>query len=205
MNQNLVTRATIGRLPLYLKYLKSLPTEVTTISATKIAKALGLGEVQVRKDLCAVSGNGKPKIGYYLTELTEKIEKSIGYKSRSSAVIVGAGKLGKALLSYSGFENFGLEIACGFDTDPAKFEKGKILPLEQLKQFCQDKNIKIGIITVPAPFAQKVADMLVEAGIQAIWNFAPCALVLPDNIIVRREDIALSLAYLDEQLKSKNK
>lgn len=207
MNQNLIARATIGRLPLYLKYLKSLPDSEQTISATKIARALGLGEVQVRKDLSSVCGTGRPKIGYYVTELTAKIESSIGYKSRSRAVIVGTGKLGKALLSYTGFENYGLEIACGFDSDEQKINdktKSNILHVSKLKEYCQRENIKIGIIAVPVAFAQTVADELVDAGIEAIWNFAPCALNLPDNVIVKREDIALSLAYLDEQLRKKN-
>ncbi len=206
MNQSSVARATIGRLPLYLKYLKSLPEERTTVSSTIIAKALGLGEVQVRKDLSSVSGKGRPKIGYVTKELIENLESSIGHRSRSRAVIVGTGKLGKALLTYGGFSNYGLEIAAGFDIEADKINAkglGKVYSINEFKIFCQKEDIKLGIITVPKASAQNVCDMMVEAGIEAVWNFAPVTLSVPQNVLVKYEDIALSLAYLEEQLRQR--
>ena len=106
-----VTKATLGRIPQYLKFLKELPTDnFKYVSATYIAKELGLGEVQVRKDLNAISGAGKPKLGYVTEELISKLEDSLGYNCITPAVLVGAGKLGKALLDYDGFEKFGVKI-----------------------------------------------------------------------------------------------
>lgn len=105
MNGHSVPKATFGRLPLYLQYLKSLPkVEGATISATAIAKGLSLGDVQVRKDLAVVSGAGKPKIGYMQETLIADLERHLGYERLTSAVLVGAGKLGRALLDYEGFE-----------------------------------------------------------------------------------------------------
>ena len=98
-----ISKAALGRVPLYLRYLKSLPPEVQTVSATAVAKELGFGEVQVRKDLALSSSTGKPKVGYVRKELIESLEKILGCKN-GGAVVVGAGKLGTALLSYTGFE-----------------------------------------------------------------------------------------------------
>ena len=117
-----VPKATLGRLPGYLKYLNEIKDECKTVSATTISKALGLGEVQVRKDLGTVSGEGKPKIGYVTEELIAKLEDCLGQKEKHKAVIVGAGKLGRALLDYEGFADYGLEIAAAFDAKTKKKE-----------------------------------------------------------------------------------
>ena len=113
-----LSRATIGRLPIYLDYLKHLPTETKTISATSIAKALNLGDVQVRKDLSAACGLGRPKIGYEVTELTRALEATIGEPAGCEAVIVGAGRLGRALLGFGGFSEYGLTVTHAFDLLP---------------------------------------------------------------------------------------
>ena len=118
MKANQITRATLGRLPLYLNYLKQIESSGTTsISATTIAKALSLGEVQVRKDLASVSGAGKPKVGYESSDLIKRLEDTLGSNSITSAVLVGAGKLGRALLDYNGFEEFGIKIIAAFDSN----------------------------------------------------------------------------------------
>ena len=116
MNRYSVSKATLGRLPGYLQYLRSLPeSHGGTISATAIAKGLALGEVQVRKDLATVSGAGKPKIGYETSKLIRDIEDHLGYENLTNAVLVGAGKLGRALLDYDGFEDFGVRSgACRY-------------------------------------------------------------------------------------------
>lgn len=195
-----ITRATLGRLPLYLQYLKSPDADGEYISATKIANALKLGEVQVRKDLSSVSSGGKPKVGYIRENLIDDINTALGCDQTSNAVIVGAGKLGNALLGFDGFADFGLKIVAAFDTDSAKYgnlvSDNPILPMEQLRPFCQEKNIHIGIITVPLSAAQDVCDDMIKAGISAIWNFAPITLNVPDSVIVSQENLALSLAHL---------
>lgn len=201
-----VSKATLGRVPDYLKYLKSLPEDEKTISATKIANSLRLGDVLVRKDLQMISGDGKPKVGYVTEELIQKLGKYLeNVDKKNRAVIVGAGKLGKALLCYNGFGDYGVEIVAAFDTDPALIGTevgGKtIISADGIAGFCTENKINIGIITVPAEYAQGVCDTLVESGIKAIWNFAPASLELPDNIIVQNENLALSLAYLNVLIK----
>ena len=205
MNGYSIPKATLGRLPLYLQHLKSLPSaEGATISATAIAKGLSLGEVQVRKDLAAVSGAGKPKIGYERAQLIGDLERCLGYERLTSAVLVGAGKLGRALLDYDGFEEFGVRIVAGFDCNEQVLRVGQnakaILPIRDLDAYCAEHNVKLGIITVGRGSAQEVCDRLVACGIEAIWNFAPCSLKVPAGVLLQQENLALSLAYLNNQI-----
>ena len=205
MNGYSISKATLGRLPLYLEFLKSsAESDQVYISATAIAKALLLGEVQVRKDLAAVSGAGKPKIGYDRSKLISDIQRQLGYEKFTNAVLVGAGKLGRALLEYDGFEEFGVKIIAGFDCNDKAIQFGKnaksILPIKEIKDFCLENNVKLGVITVGQGSAQEVCDLLVECGIEGIWNFAPCVLKLPENVLLKQENLALSLAYLNTQI-----
>ena len=204
MDKCSVSKATLGRLPNYLEYLRNLPPDkVPYISATAIAKHLGLGEVQVRKDLAAVSGAGKPKLGYGTTELVEKLEDFLGCNQLTPAVLVGAGKLGRALLQYDEFEKYGVKISAAFDSNERVISLGsktEILPMNQFEYFCKTKNIKLGIITVGEGSAQAVCDQMVKSGITAIWNFAPCKLKVPVGILLQNENLALSLAHLNNQL-----
>ncbi len=203
-----ISKQTLQRLPFYLGYLKTLDKEtVETISATTIAEALSLNHVQVRKDLASVCSLGRPKIGYVTQELIGEIEHFLGYDNAEMAVIVGAGKLGKALLGYRGFEDYGLNIVAAFDMDErvvGSEENGKqILPMNKLKNLCERMKIHIGIITVPAEHAQSVCDALVDSGILAIWNFAPVHLTVPEHILVQNENMASSLAVLSKHLSQK--
>ena len=204
MDKCSVSKATLGRLPNYLEYLRNLPPDkVPYISATAIAKHLGLGEVQVRKDLAAVSGAGKPKLGYVTAELVEKLENCLGCNRLTSAVLVGAGRLGRALLQYDEFEKYGVKISAAFDSNERVISLGsktEILPMNQFEYFCKTKNIKLGIITVGEGSAQAVCDQMVKSGITAIWNFAPCKLNVPAGILLQNENLALSLAHLNNQL-----
>lgn len=199
-----VPKATLGRLPRYLQYLKGLSVEdVVNISATTVAKDLMLGEVQVRKDLASVSGAGKPKIGYNTQDLIKSIEKALGCDNLTSAVLVGAGKLGKALLEYDEFETYGVKIEAAFDCNDTVIRIGKskeILPMNTFDEFCKKEKIQIGIITVGEGSAQSVCNRMVQNGITAIWNFAPCKLIVPEGILLKQENLALSLAHLNNQL-----
>lgn len=199
-----VRKATLGRLPDYLAVLRELPPDkVPYISATAIAKKLSLGEVQVRKDLATVSGKGRPKLGYATEELIEKIEESLGCNSVTDAVLVGAGKLGRALLQYDAFEQYGVKISAAFDSNEQVINLGskiEILPMNCFEEYCRARNIKLGIITVGEGSAQEVCDKMVKSGITAIWNFAPCRLKTPDEILLQNENLALSLAHLNNQL-----
>lgn len=205
-----ISKAVLKRLPIYLSYLKALPEDAPeNISATTLAAALNLGEVQVRKDLALVSDGGRPKVGYRRLSLIEDIQQFLGCDNTDDAVLVGAGKLGRALLGYSGFSEYGLNIVAAFDADEIRcggVESGKpILPLSRLEEICRKHNILMGIITVPAPYAQDVCDLLVRNGIQAIWNFAPTHLDAPEGILVQNENMATSLAVLSTHLSAKIK
>ena len=209
MEKSLISKATLGRLPLYLEHLRKMnKNNEMYVSATMIAKDLYLGEVQVRKDLNAVSGAGKPKIGYEIEELIRSIESVLGYDNLTNAVIVGAGKLGKALLNYVGFEEFGVKIMAAFDiivTEP-QLEKSQkqILPMEQFGEYCKNNNVKIGIISVNSEASQDICDLMIANGIIAIWNFTSVNLYVPKGILLKQENLALSLAHLNNQLVNQN-
>ncbi len=195
---------TFRRLPAYLHYLKRLPQSQTNVSATTIAVALELGEVQVRKDLSSVSGAGRPRTGYDRLELIRTLEGALGYSQIKKAVIIGAGKLGEALMCYGGFFDYGLDIIAAFDIKPdTKSVNGKpVYKLDEFTKFCKEENVKIGIITVPAEYAQETCDLMCEGGIKGIWNFAPIHLNVPSGILVQEENMASSLAILSNQLQS---
>ena len=203
-----ISRATLKRLPTYLSYLKALPSEASAnISVTALAAGLHMGEVQVRKDLALVSDGGRPKIGYNREHLIADIENFLGYGNSNDAVLIGAGKLGRALLGYGGFAEYGLNIVAAFDANDTLIgttNGGKpIMHLSRLGEVCQRYKIKIGIITVPAEYAQGVCDLLIENGILAIWNFAPKHLNVPDGILVQNENMAASLALLCKHLNER--
>ncbi len=205
MQRKELSKAVLKRLPGYLSYLKSLPEESHPyISATTIANALNMGEVQVRKDLAVVSKAGKPKIGYPRKELMENISQYLCYDNTTDAVLIGAGKLGQALLGYSGFEAYGLNILAAFDIDPVSnnTDDKPILHMDQLEEYCLKHNVHMGIITVPREHAQQVCDRMIQCGIKAIWNFAPVHLDVPQNTLVQNENMATSLAVLSMHLQA---
>ena len=209
MERKEISKSVLKRLPGYLSYLKSLPeVSATYISATALANALGMGEVQVRKDLAMVCDGGRPKIGYLRERLIEDISQFLGYDNTTDAILVGAGKLGQALLGYSGFEAYGLNILAAFDAAPMAdhTDDGKpIYPISQLESFCRAHNVLMGIITVPGKFAQEVCEKLIDNGIKAVWNFAPVHLDVPANILVQNENMATSLAVLSMHLQAQIK
>lgn len=206
MEKGSVSKATLGRLPSYLQHLKSTLKSEEYISATAIAKSLSLGEVQVRKDLNAVSGEGRPKIGYSVDDLIKSIEKALRYDDTTKAVIVGAGMLGQALLNYEGFKSYGVEIAAAFDLieKPKNNFHREVRSMKDFDMFCRENDIKIGIITVNEMSAQDVCEQMMKNNIGAIWNFTPAKLEVPDNVLVKQENLALSVAYLNNQLVNKN-
>ena len=209
MKRTEISKSVLKRLPVYLAYLKNLPEDAPPyISATAVANALGMGDVQVRKDLAMVSDGGRPKVGYSREALVDDIEQFLGYDNTNDCVLIGAGKLGLALLGYSGFDAYGLNILAAFDVAPTmeKTEEGKpIYPMEQLESFCRTHKVLMGIITVPQAYAQEVCDQLISYGVKAIWNFAPVHLDVPDHILVQAENMATSLAVLSMHLRAQMK
>ena len=201
-----ISKAVLKRLPSYLSYLKGLSDQDTPyISATTLANALGMGDVQVRKDLAMVSDGGRPKVGYLRESLIEDIEQFLGYDNTTDAVLIGAGKLGQALMDHKGFPEYGLNILAGFDIKPEKNATDDgcpIYPMEKLESFCHANKVLMGIICVPAPYAQAVCDKLIACGIKAIWTFATVHLEVPPHILVQYENMATSLAVLSMHLQA---
>ena len=191
---------------MYMSYLKSIEAGTEYISSSAVARALDLNDVQVRKDLAAVcKSSGIPKRGFLLSDLIESISDFLGYESRTDAILVGAGNLGMALMSYKGFERYGIKIVAAFDVREEVVDNIKVFDISKISEMCKDLNIKIGIITVPEAEAQKVCDVMVESGIMGIWNFSPTHLKAPDDILVQNENMASSLAILSNHLRDKIK
>jgi redox-sensing transcriptional repressor len=207
MQSKTVSRKLLKRLPVYLNYLKSLPEDASNVSATAMAKALELGDVQVRKDLAKVSATGRRRTGRNRHQLMQDIEAYLNFAEDTGTVVVGAGKLGRALLDYTGFEKAGFNVMAGFDIEPSVdiSEGGKpIYPISRLEHFCRHYDVHIGVIAVPAENAQDVCDSLVSCGVRAIWNFAPVHLQVPDSVIVQSENLAVSLTSLRVQMKNRD-
>ena len=201
-----ISKATLSRMPLYLHFLQEESSKGSQyISSTVIAQNISVSSVLVRKDLAFVSSEaGRPRLGFSVNRLIVDIEKFLGYDNLSETVIVGAGGLGRAFLGYEGFKNNGLNIVAAFDVSKQLIGTqvaGKdILPISQLKEFVREHNIRIGIITVPKTAAQEVLNEMVDAGIKAIWNFAPAPLRAPKDVVLKTEDLAASLAMLAGKL-----
>ena len=201
-----VSKATIDRLPLYLRFLQEANANGQRfISSSVIAQSISVSSVLVRKDLAVVSSNaGVPRKGFGVATLIGDIEKFLGYDNLSDAIIVGAGGLGKAFLGYEGFKNNGMNIVAAFDKDASLvggMVAGKpILQMDDLAAFVEEKKIRIGIIAVPKTAAQEVLNAMASAGIKAVWNFAPAALTNPKGVLLKTEDLAASLSILAGKL-----
>lgn len=203
----LLSEKALKRMPRYLSYLKTLQAEhCEYVTAPTVAKHLGLNEVQVRKELSVMSSvPGRPRTGFQVNNLVDNIEVYLGYRNVDDAVLVGVGSLGRALLGYRGFDQCGIHIVAAFDRNEAlhgiTLHDKPVFPLQKISNLCDRMKIRIGIITVPAEQAQIVCDQLVAGGILAIWNFSTAHLKVPDNVLVRNEDLAASLAILSRQLR----
>ncbi len=196
MKPNGISRSMLDRIPSYLAYLQDISKAgIKNISSTKLAQDLGYGEVLVRKDLGYISGAGRPRVGYKTEELILHLTDFLGCDNPTPAVLVGAGRLGTALLHYPRFEEYGVSILKAFDL-PERADGELVLPLSELKDFCREHGVTIGILTVPAASAQAIAEILIEGGVNAIWNFAPVRLCVPEGVEVANEKLALSLCML---------
>lgn len=198
-----VSKRLMGRLPIYLSYLKAQPDTVENVSATVMANALHLGDVQVRKDLAKVAQAGRRRTGRNRKELIQEIEIFLEKTAKNGTIVVGTGKLGQALLDYEGFEESGLNVMAGFDSSPSaeRTEQGKpIYHLNQLEAFCKCYEVNVGILAVPDDNTQIVCDRLVACGVRAIWNFTREKLSVPDYVLVQNENLSASLASLKVQL-----
>ncbi len=204
----LLKHVLLERLMHYYYFLGERPDgdSPETVSSGQIAKFLNMDDTLVRKDLAAIGVRGHPRIGFKTREVIEAIRDVLGFDTSNKAIVVGAGRLGGALAAYSGFAKCGLFIVAAFDSDPLK--QGTVLagtvvqPMENVESVILRHNVKLALLTVPAEPAQAIADRLIRAGIKAIWNFAPTAIVAPQDVVVRHEHIAAGLAELAYHLKN---
>ena len=205
-----LSQGTLQRLPQYLIMLKSeAQMGKTSATADEIGQVVKVSPSQIRHDLSSCGANRAPGESYDIKELTGLIEHALGYDDISNAVIIGAGQLGRALLSYANYSDYGVDVIAAFDADDSlvgrEVNGRPILSIKRMTSLCRRMKVHIGIITVPARYAQDVCDKLVEGGIQAIWNFAPVHLKVPDDVIVKNEIIAVSLGDLSRQLQEKRR
>lgn len=211
-NENLQENAkgfsepTIRRLPVYHHYLvKAQEQGISSISSTQIAADLDLIQIQVRKDLEVTGLEGKPKVGYEVNALIKAIENFLGWNQINPAILIGAGHLGNALLGYHGFKEYGLNIVAAFDNDFVKIGKlihGKpVFSVDSMENYIKKHNTQIGVLTAPAQYAQELADKMINAGIKAIWNFAPARITSSKpGIIIQHESLASSFAVLSKKI-----
>jgi redox-sensing transcriptional repressor len=196
-----IPEMTIHRLSVYTRCLLQLEEDgVKTISSQEMAERFNLNSAQVRKDLAYFGEFGRKGIGYEVNYLVEKIKQILKIDRHLNCALIGAGHLGIALSNYNRFTQEKLSIAAIFDNSPDKVGTSvgtlTIQPLDELEQMVRERDILIGIITVPATEAQKVADRLVEAGVKGILNFAPVSLRVPSHVSVRNADLTTELQTL---------
>lgn len=196
-----VPEATVTRLSVYSRFLERLDQNgVTTVSSGEIAEGVGVSPAQVRKDLAYFGEFGTRGVGYNVKDLMRYTLKILGLDRQWALILVGAGNLGFALCTYKGFNMRGFSIVSVFDDDLTKIGKKinemEVLPLEKMPEIIEKENVKIGIIAIPPNGAQEVADIMVKNNIQAILNFAPVALNVPDHVEVRNVDLSVKLEIL---------
>jgi len=204
-----IPEATVIRLSVYSRYLSQLVNDgVMTVSSGEIARGVDVSSAQVRKDLAYFGEFGTRGVGYNVQELYSHIMRILGLNRSWNVIIVGAGKLGSALAGYKGFEDRGFNIVAVIDSSPERIGKSlgglTIEPLEMLERRIKECDVQIGIVTVPAPVAQEVTDMMVKAGVKALLNFSPRVLRVPDHVILRNIDLSVNLEVLSFNLAFAN-
>ena len=192
---------TIYRMSIYLRCLQRLKqNQIQTVSSEALASAAGVKSTQLRKDLTYFGQFGTRGLGYDVDQLSTMIGDLLGTNRLQPVVLIGAGHLGTALLSYRGFEQEGFELIAAFDAEPHRERdrplKTPVYGMEHLPRILQDHGVKMAILTVPAAAAQTVANQLVDAGISGILNFSPSILSVPDTVMVKNVNLAIELEHL---------
>lgn len=196
----------LERLVHYYHVLEDLP-RAEYFSSSYLAERLGIDDTQIRRDFAAVGVRGYPRKGFFKEEVLATIQKTLGFDLSYPAVLIGVGHLGGALAAYNAFSRYGLRLVGLFDQSPEQIGKrfGRLVvqPIKNLNSIINNRDVKLGIIAVPASVAQDVALALVDSGIETIWNFAPTTLELPPHVFVRNEHISVGLGELAYVLKTK--
>jgi len=203
-----VAESTIRRLSLYLRFLEEFEGQgMATVSSGALASRGGTTSAQVRKDLSFFGSFGKRGLGYPVPELVERLRGILGLTRRYSVAMIGAGKIGSALVQYRGFRQRGFDIVAIFDVDPAKIGRQwnglQILDIATLESQFQSGGIDMAVLVTPAEAAQPLADRLVSLGVKAILNFAPVQIVVPEDVVVKTVNLALELETLSYALASR--
>ncbi len=196
-----ISKATIDRLPLYFRTLRLAQDEgLDIISSVELGNRLGITPEQIRKDLAAFGQFGRKGVGYYVNELKRNVGEILGLDNHWNIAIVGIGHLGEALANYQNFTGLGFNLVALFDQDEAVIGKVvnhvRVENISHLKEIVEERRVHIGVIAVPASFAQEVADALVDAGVKGIWNFAPVRMSVPENMHIVNEDLSVGLSSL---------
>ena len=199
MEEREISRAVIRRLPRYYRYLgELLENGVERISSNDLSKRMKVTASQIRQDLNNFGGFGQQGYGYNVKYLYTEIGKILGLEEDHNIIIIGAGNLGQA--NYAAFENRGFILKGIFDVNPrlqgVSIRGVPIRMMDDLKTFVQNNEIDIAVLTIPKEKAIEVANMLVENGVRAIWNFAHTDLNLPDNVVVENVHLSESLMQL---------
>jgi len=203
-----VAESTIRRLSLYLRFLEEFEGQgVGTVSSGALASRGGTTSAQVRKDLSFFGSFGKRGLGYPVPELADRLRQILGLKRRYRVALIGAGKIGSALVQYRGFKQRGFDIVAIFDSDPGKVGRQwnglTVLDVESLEKEVSRQAIDMAVLVTPAEAAQPVADRLVGLGVKAILNFAPVQLNVPDDVVVKTVNLALELETLSYALANR--
>ena len=209
MDNRGISQAVIRRLPRYYRYLgELLENGVERISSNDLSKRMKVTASQIRQDLNNFGGFGQQGYGYNVKYLYTEIGKILGLEEDHKIIIIGAGNLGQALANYAAFEKRGFILTGIFDVNPrlegVAIRGVPIRMMDGLKSFVQKNDVEIAVLTIPKEKAIEVANMLVENGVRAIWNFAHTDLNLPDNIIVENVHLSESLMQLSYNISRYN-
>jgi redox-sensing transcriptional repressor len=196
-----VPEATVARLAVYLRMLGELAEQgAETVSSDELAAASGVNPAKLRKDLSYVGSHGIRGVGYEVRPLLRHLENTLGLTHRQAVALVGIGNLGHALAGYGGFGGRGFPVTALFDVDPdlvgIKINGIVVDHVRDIPEVCRERHVTIGMVATPAPAAQGACDLLVRAGVSCILNFAPVVLQVPEQVEVRKVDLAVELQIL---------
>ncbi|WP_066505746.1 redox-sensing transcriptional repressor Rex [Abyssisolibacter fermentans] len=206
---NKVSMAVVRRLPKYYRYLSELKEkEIMRISSKELSKLTGFTASQIRQDLNNFGGFGQQGYGYNVEDLQVQLGKILGLDKVYETIIVGAGNLGQAIANYKGFALAGFKVTALFDKNPKMVGLNirgiQIHDMDELEDYIENNEVEIGIICTPKEGSQEIADILVNSGIKAIWNFAPADLKVPEEVVIENVHLNESLYTLSFLMKRNN-
>jgi redox-sensing transcriptional repressor len=199
-----IPQFTVLRFARYLNFLVTLPEAVEEISSSEMAAIIGIKPTQLRQDFFTLGGFGRQGKKYNVQFLIQRLSEVLALRKNQAMVLAGAGHLGQAIANYQGFEQFNLVLKGVFDLNPnltgMSLRGIPIRALDDLQDFIREHGVQIGVICTPHEAAQRVSDVMVEAGVRAIWNFSPENVVVPDSVVVQNENLSVGIMNLSYKL-----